>query len=1118
MTHLTRYTLLAGAALALVAALVAPPPASAQALYGSITGTVTDQQGAAIPGATVTATNTGTGNKVEAVTDAQGGYTFRNLLAGTYDLGASLQGFRELKQTGLRVSAGNPVRVELKLEVGALAETVNVVSETTLLQTEKADLSTELDSKAIVNLPLNQFRNYQKLVDLVPGATPAQFQNAEIDTPGRSLRTWVNGVQPNANTTRIDGAVTVNVWLPHHSGYVASAESVETVTISSNNFDADLGMAGAATTTVVTKSGTNELHGSAFLFHNNESLNAAKLYDNAFSLPKPDVKKNIYGATLGGPIVKNKLFFFGSWERYSRENQFNQTYGVPTERMRNGDFGEVAAAYSSFKLYNPFTGTSGGVGREQFPNYTIPANLITPQAKAVFPYFPLPNTTQDLNSNFIADDYYYVRNQYQHRDNYDVKLTYQRTPSHSIWTKFSMLDNEGTGDNFYIGFDDGAFGDTRVYVGGIGHTWTLSPTLVLDGNFGYYHFDQTVTGPDYGTNFSQELGIPGVNGDSERYTGLPTFSSTYSTGLTPNWMPLFRTEKNWTFSTAITKVLPRHEIRAGFDFVRLELNHYQAEFGPYGLKGGFAFSNNTTGAPGYTSPGWNSFAAFLLGLANSYSKDFQEIQMTGRENQYAFYVRDRWSATDKLTLSLGLRMEIYPLMTRADSGIERLDLSTWTLLMGGRGDVPKDVGINLKTVYFTPRLGAMYRLSEKSVLRAGYGRTINPLPWSRPMRGAYPYDVYLSGTGETYGWATTLAQGIPGFTLPDLSTGRVQLPVGVFTRTPEPDNVDRAVIQQWNVAFEQRLPWDIALEVAYVGTRTDGGYADLNINYGEPGGGNAARKYYAIAGTTTVNSWGARTKQRYKGLQFALNRPFRNGLMLKGAYTLSEAKDWADEDGWTGLTWNHPLKYEDNFALAGFDRTHVAQLGFLYELPFFKSSEGAAKTILGGWQISGIGSWYSGTPFSIGGTNNALNCQGCGSVLINFSGDSPEPIGSPGSSTETYYDKSLFSQPTGLDVNGFGTSDRNQFRRPNVWNVDMSLFKAFQVGRFRPEIRIEVANIFNHPNWSAPVTSFTALNFLQFTPGSSGDNYSGVSGTNTNSGGTNHPGPRMIQIGLRLQF
>jgi len=1082
MAHLTRFALRTAVLAAIAAVLLTPATAPAQTLYGSIVGNITDAQGAAIPGVAVTATNTGTGLKLDTVTNADGTYTFRNLQPGVYELAAALEGFRTLNQTGVPVSAGNPIRMDMKLEVGALAETLNVVSETALLQTEKADLHTELTSKDIVNLPLNQFRNYQKLIDLVPGATPAQFQNAEIDTPGRSLRTWVNGVQPNSNATRLDGAVSVNIWLPHHVGYVQPAESIETVNVATNNFDADQGMAGGAAVTLVTKSGTNELHGSAFWFGNTENLNANSLFNNAFGLPKPDLKKNIYGATLGGPIVKNKMFFFGSWERYSRDNKFNQTFGVPTAKMRAGDFSEVAAAYSSFKLYNPFTGGAGGVGREQFPNYTIPANLISPQAVASLNYAPLPNSTKDLNSNQIADDYVITRSQYQHRDNYDVKLTYQRNQSHSVWAKFGMLDNEGTGDNFILGFDNPSIGDTRTYVGGIGHTWTLSPTLVLDGNFGYLQMDQTVKGPDYGTNYGAELGIPGVNGSSERYSGLPTFVSTYTIGGTPSWMPLFRKERVWTASAALTKVLPKHEIRAGLDFVRLELNHYQAEFGDYGLKGGFSFGGLVTGAPGYTQLAWNQFADFLLGLPDVYSKDSQEIQMTGRENQFATYIRDRWSVSQKLTLSLGLRLEYYPLMKRADSGIERLDYNTYTVLLGGRGDVPDNAGINMKSWYFAPRLGAMYRLSEKSVIRAGYGRTINPLPWSRPMRGSFPYDINLRKQADPYAAATTLGTGIPEIPQPDLSTGRVLLPPGVFIRSPNPNDVDRGIIQQWNVAFEQRLPWDLAAEIAYVGTATDGGYADLNVNYGVPGGGNASRQYFAVAGTTAINDWASRTKARYKAMQLALNRPFRNGLMVKGAYTLSQAKDMADEDGWVGLTWNSPIKYDDNFALAGYDRTHIVQLGFLYELPFLKDSKSTTGKILGGWQINGVAAFFSGTPYSIGGTNNALNCPGCGSIFINFSGDKPEPIGGVGSSTETYYDKSLFSQPTGLDVNGFGTSKRNQFRRPNVWNVDMSLFKSFQVGRVRPEIRIEVANVFNHPNWGAPVTSFTANNFLQYIP------------------------------------
>jgi hypothetical protein len=322
--------------------------------------------------------------------------------------------------------------------------------------------------------------------------------------------------------------------------------------------------------------------------------------------------------------------------------------------------------------------------------------------------------------------------------------------------------------------------------------------------------------------------------------------------------------------------------------------------------------------------------------------------------------------------------------------------------------------------------------------------------------------------------------------------------------------VDRGRIQQWNVTFERRLPYDLAVSVAYVGTATDGGYADLNYNVGVPGGGGTAAKYYASAGTSAINDWAARMKQRYKGLQMAVNRPFKNGLMLKGAYTWSQAKNMADEDGWTGLTWNYAPKFEDNFATAGFDRPHVFQLGWLYELPFLKNRTDALATILGGWQINGVWAWYSGTPYSIGGTNNAMACTGCGSILINYSGD-PKPIADPGQFTSPYYDKSLFSQPSGLDVAGFGTTERNFFRRPAVWNVDMSFFKAFPIGRFRPEFRVDIANIFNIVNWGAPNTSFTSPNFLLFSPSSS---FSGgtTSGTNTALG------PRRIQLGFRFQF
>ena len=484
--------------------------------------------------------------------------------------------------------------------------------------------------------------------------------------------------------------------------------------------------------------------------------------------------------------------------------------------------------------------------------------------------------------------------------------------------------------------------------------------------------------------------------------------------------------------------------------------------------------------------------------------------MTGREWQMAAYIRDRWQVGQKLTVSLGLRFEYYPLMMRKDSGIERLDLSTYEVLLGGRGNTPDDVGINLQSFYFAPRLGVMYRLTENTVLRAGYGRTINPLPWSRPMRGSYPYDIYYNKTAEQYGWLGTLEQGIPEVPVPDLSTGRVKLPANTFMRSPDPNDVNRAVLQQANVAVEHRFFGDIAVELAYVYGRSDGGYADRNLNYGEPGGGQTARQFFSVAGTSDITNWAAQTKRRYNALQVAINRPFKNGLLLKGAYTLSKSQNETDEDGWVSLPWYHPSKLDDNFALASYDRTHNFQMGFLYDLPFAKNSNGLLAAIVKNWQLNGIFSAYSGAPFSVPGTNPALNCQGCSSIgtLINVQGD-PSPSGSAGAYTEPWYDPSIFSQPTGTGIDGFGTSGRNQFRQPSVWNFDFGVFRAFPVGRFRPELRVSVTNLFNHTNWGRPVRTFTDPRFMMFNPAAAHE-VNGDLGPGTRE--------RQIQIGLRMEF
>ncbi len=1059
-------------------------PVRAQVLYGSIVGIVQDSQGSSIPAASVTVVNKDTSLTQETVSGANGEYTITNLQPGTYDVKVGLQGFREFVKANVPVTAGQISRVEAKLEIGALTETVTVQSAAQLLQTDKSDLHTELKSKEIVNLPLNQYRNYQALINLVPGATPASFQNAQTDTPGRSLRTNVNGMDGQSNNTRIDGASSVNIWLPHHAGYVAPAETIDTVNISTNNFDAASGMAGGAAITLVTKSGTNTLKGSAFYFRNQDELNSKAFFDPV----KLNSSLSIGGGTLGGPIVKNKLFFFGGIESNRERNSRFDIYSVPTAKMRNGDFSEVLAINPNFRIYDPATGNADGTGRAEFPGAVIPAGRVSSVANKIQALYPAPNNAG--TSSGLQDNLYLARSPVAIRDNYDVKVNWNRSSSHQIFAKFSTMQ-ASVNDLFYLGVPEVGGGDTKVYVATVGNTWTLSPTMVLDGNVGMNKQNQTAQGGDFGTKFGTDtFGLPGTNGPDPRQSGFPYFNTGYSTlGNNAGWTPLERHETSYTATTNLTKLMGRHEIRTGFDFIRYQLNHWQPELGS-GPRGNFDFSGNLTGTPGYTTNSWNSYAGFLLGLDSGYGKSIQYEEMSGRENQYGLFVNDRWNASEKLTLNLGLRYEYYPLMSRENRGIEVLDLASFDVLLGGVGSVPKSNGIKVSKTLFAPRLGAAYRLNDKTVLRAGYGQTFNPIPWSRPLRGFYPLTIGYSNSITNNYDSFQLASGIPEIALPDLSTGRVHLPPNTTMRWPDQNDVDRGRTQQYNVTMERQLPGEISASVAYVGTRMDGGYADHDLNYSEPGGGNAGRQLFAQAKTASILQWGSFTKRRYNALQVAINRPFKAGLLLKGAYTLSKARNETDDDGWVGLSWNQPSQQFRNYALAGYDRTHNFQMGFLYDIPLGKGSTNPVALVVRDWQLNGVFAAYSGTPFTIGGDNTALNQRG-GTQTIDLI--APLKKVGPAGPNAVYYDPSSFAQPG----NKWGNTGRNQFRGPSIYNLDMGLFRGFPIGRYRAEFRATANNVLNHSRWGNPITGFTNPNFMRIR--SVGE-------------------PRKIQLGVRFQF
>jgi hypothetical protein len=1102
--------------------------ASAQILYGSIVGNVTDSQGGAVPGATVTIVNKETNLTRETTTNELGNYSIVNVLPGRYDVKISLQGFREVMRSNVPVTVGQLSRVDSTLEVGTLSEVVTVESAAELLQTDSADVHTQLKATEIAALPLNQFRNYQALVNLVPGSTPMRFQNAETDTPARSLTTNVNGQAINSNATRTDGATNVNIWLPSHNMYVSPAETIDTVNVSTNNFDAEQGMAGGAAITVITKSGTNNFKGSGFEFFNNQDMNARPYYFGSGTKPdKLPVERNIYGATLGGPIKKDRLFFFGSYEGYNSTQSLFTFFNVPNGALRSGDFSNARNADGSLQvIYDPRTGNANGQGRQPFPGNVIPANLINPIARQIDQLAPMPNTIGTGVGGF-TNNYQREETRTTDRHNFDAKVNWNRTSAQQLWGKFSYMNATVDDLTNYLGPETNADGDgglTKVWQFTMGQTWTLSPSMIMDSTFGFSRQDQEVLGPDFQAGYYglDELGIPGTNDPIDRdprYAGYPRFDTGFSPlGNRDGWNPIFRDERTYSFATNLTKLKGAHEFRGGYLVNFLYLDHWQPESD--NPRGRLQFATNATALNGGQAGNfYNQYAAFLLGLVGTASKSVQNELMTGREWQHGLFFRDRWSVSSQLTLDLGIRWEYYPIMHRADRGLERVDLQTLEAIIGGVGGNPDNVGLSAGKDNFAPRLGAVYRINDDTVLRGGYGITYNPVPWARVLRGDNAYPLTIAATynaADQFAPFGTIEQGIPLLRGPDTSSGRVPLPNATVVYTPEVGNIDRGAIHSWNVAFERRLPWDISADLAYVGTRGDDGYAVLDINAPTViGGGNASRPYASRGRIQPLNLFGQRLKTRYHSMQIALNRPFTSGFLIKGAYTLSRSENNAsgsnavtgpgggfDEDGRVSLMWNTLSELDRNYAVSGFDRTHNLQVGFLYQLPW-KSSAGYSnigKALIADWQINGVFGAFSGLPFTVRANQGSLNTPS-NTQTGNLNGDANQTgaVGSAG----TFYDVSNFSQPTGPV---FGNTGRNQFRGPGGVNLDLSLFRAFPLGATRRlEFRLEGGNITNTPKFANPSEDMTSPNFMRIT-------------SVANNNGQAQYAERQFRVGLRFSF
>jgi outer membrane receptor protein involved in Fe transport len=1097
--------------LMLVGAALLPALGHAQVRYGSIVVDARDSSGGAVPGAEVTITEVGTNLTRTAVTNSVGLVTFATVPPGTYSVRVSISGFREYVKTGVVVAEDTVLRVNSLLEVGQVTDTVTVSAGAAVLQTDRAEVRAEIPATQLENLPVPVGRNYQNLFVTVPGISPPENMHSVAVNPARGLAFSSNGTTRNANSIRIEGAISNNLWLPHVAAYVPALEAIESVGVTTSTFDADQGLSGGMSANVLIKSGTNHLRGSAFEYFYNEALKSRPYFLPATE-DKPEARQNQFGGTLGGPIIPNKLFFFGSYQG-TFDRQVAQRFGtVPTAAMRAGNF-----SASPTPIYDPLTGAANGSGRTPFQGNIIPSTRFDPIAQKLIAGVPLPNLPGLADNYFASGEYTFDRH------NIDAKVNYNPTSKLGFVGRLGWLGYEFRNPPMFGAFGGLPINSTAAKAGtGLGDTYTftgsmsyvLAPTFLIDAYLGVTTIE-VLSEPDrldenLGLDF---LGIPGTNGSNVLYGGWPHFNitnysnigyagSSNSPYIDDNWQVQYSANATWTKG--------RHTLKFGGDIVRQAMNRHELGDG----SGSFTFGGGPTQIQGGPAANqFNTFAAFLLGLPTGISKSaipYENDYTRSRNWQFSFFVKDQWQPTRKLTASLGLRYDKFPMGTRTTRGMERYDLDTNRMLICGLGPVPTDCGYDMGPGNLSPRVGLAYRLTEDLVVRGGYGINYDPYPLAfvRNILGNYPSSISLSvPQPNALQPAGTLANGIPAIIVPDVSSGIIPVPLNVSARAL-PQEPKRGYIHSWNVTVQSELPGGFTGQVGYVATRQRDINQIMDANAGQViGAGNAGRPLfvrYGRTGATGILSnpgW-----SDYDSLQMSLMRRLAQGLQVNVAYTWSKAFGICCDT----LSDNPPqVQALDYFSLNEArlpqDRPHNFQTSFVAELPFgagkpFLNEGGVSAALFGGWQVNGLLSLYSGSPFTVTSPGTSLDLPGSTQVADQVKSD-VEILGGIGAG-QPWFDTTAFRSVT---ERRFGTAAFNSMRGPGFANFDMSIFREFGLGGDRAlQFRMEIFNLTNTPHFANPQNSVTASNF-------------GVISGTANSGREGID-ERLFRLGLRLGF
>jgi hypothetical protein len=1099
-----------------------------QAVNGTIVGTVTDSSGAAIAGVKVTLVEMNTGVIHAGQANSSGFYSFPDLPPGTYRVTAEMAGFKKALKAGVLLEANTSPRADLTLQPGEVTEVIEVSANVAILQTERADTGRSMDAVLAEELPLGVNRNFQSLLELVPGTMEQTFQHSQFFNATSSTQTNINGQPRMGNNFQIEG-IDNNQRTGLLQILITPAEAIQQVSVSTTNHDPELGRATGGVTNVMIKSGTNQFHGAAYEFLQNSAFNARAFFNPTIG----HVAYNYVGGNVGGPIRHNKVFFFANYLRIiDREANTNQT-NVPSNEFRTGDL----SGDPGHQVYDPASGSQDGSGtnRTPFSGNIIPQNRINPIARKILSFLPPTNETVIPTSQ--TNDYFALLPARKTTDQIDSKVDWTLSDRNRLSGRFSFQrpvifqapEFGDAGGPAQGGFE--ANGRQKTYSTGLNFNRIITPTILTEVRIGVAHYHNDAFPSDYGKTDSTATGIPGVN-LSDFTSGMVGINiGGYSSPLVgySASLPWRRAEANIDVVNSWTKMQKNHVIKWGVDLRRVRDDLLQDQtYSPRGVM--YFGTGQTTLVTSCTAVSCstkssglaNDMASFLLDVPYQIGRDVNTYFPALRQWQLFSYIADNWQVSPKLTVNLGLRWEIYTAPTpRFKGGFSNYDPSTNSLLVAGYGDNPMNLGFNTRHTYFAPRLGLAYRLTERTVIRTGIGISYTPFPdnswmYNYPVRSNNLY-AQAKGSTDTYGPAilpdgrlASFENGFPApVSVPIPSNGIIPNPDPTTQQLYVPPNYRNSYIEAWNFAIQRQLPLRFTIDAAYVGSHGVDTPANVNLNAGQViGAGSAGQPYFVKYGiTNSVQQLFQGFSSTYHSLQVKFDRRFNNGLGLTTAFTWQKAMAFqTGDDG--GLYFYAGQGLRRNYARADYDRKINYVQSYLYQLPFGRGKKflvnGIGSKIVGGWQVGGVLSFRTGKPMSFTG-NNSLNLGSGGNTTLEQIAPI-EVLGGIGAGNPWFSTSSFARTPTNVQ----GNTGRNIFEGPDLFALNANLSRTMTLREsgsgIRLQLRVESFNVTNTPQFGQPNTGWGSnFGFISTTLGSG----TGVNGTG---------GGRSVQLGARITY